>query len=101
VDFGIVDTNADGDIVGYREKPEHEYLVSMGVYAFSPSVLDRIAPGERLDFPDLVLRLVGAGEQVRAVPFDGYWLDIGRHDDFARAQEEFESLRSEFLPEER
>ncbi|MBE0417466.1 MAG: NTP transferase domain-containing protein [Coriobacteriia bacterium] len=100
VDFGIVEANERGEITGYIEKPTHEYYVSTGVYAFSPSVLRHIAPGEHLDFPDLVLRLINEGEHVRAVPFDGYWLDIGRHDDFARAQEEFAAKRALFLPAE-
>lgn len=98
IDFGIVETDTTGDITGYIEKPEHEYRVSMGVYAFSPEVLAHIERGERLDFPDLILRLLAAGKQVRSVAFEGYWLDIGRHDDFARAQEEFQAKRAEFLP---
>jgi NDP-sugar pyrophosphorylase family protein len=100
VDFGVVETDERGRVVDYVEKPSHEYLVSMGVYAFSPGVLAHIAPGEYLDFPDLVLRLLSAGAFVRSVPFGGYWLDIGRHDDFARAQEEFAKRRTEFLGEE-
>lgn len=101
IDFGIVESDDHGDITGYIEKPTHEYAVSTGVYAFSPGALKYIKHGERLDFPDLVLRLIAAGERVRSVPFDGYWLDIGRHDDFAQAQEEFESKRELFLPSER
>lgn len=100
VDFGVVEANQEGDVVGYIEKPEHRYLVSMGVYAFSPAAVGHITPGERLDFPDLVLRLLAAGERVRSVPFEGYWLDIGRHDDLARAQEELEAHRTDFLGEE-
>lgn len=99
IDFGIVETDTAGDITGYIEKPEHEYRVSMGVYAFSPEALSHIEHGERLDFPDLILRLLAAGKRVRSVAFEGYWLDIGRHDDFARAQEEFAAKRDEFLPQ--
>lgn len=100
IDFGVVETDENDVIASYIEKPEHEYLVSMGVYAFSPVVLDLIRPGERLDFPELVWRLIDAKMQVRSVPFDGYWLDIGRHDDFARAQEEFEARKADFLGSE-
>jgi NDP-sugar pyrophosphorylase family protein len=99
IDFGIVQTDASGDITGYIEKPEHEYRVSMGVYAFSPKALKYIERGEQLDFPDLILRLLAADERVRSIAFEGYWLDIGRHDDFARAQGEFEAMRSQFLPQ--
>lgn len=100
VDFGVVQSDREGYVTGYVEKPVHRYLVSMGVYAFSPEALTLITPGERLDFPDLVLRLLTAGRQVRSVPFAGYWLDIGRHDDLARAQEELEAHRADFLGED-
>lgn len=96
VDFGVVETDGER-IVGYIEKPETTCNVSMGINALSPHVLERIRPGERLDMPDLLLQLIGAGEEVRSVPFEGRWLDIGRHDDFAAAQEQFIDHRREFL----
>lgn len=97
VDFGVVQADETGLVRGYTEKPVHEYLVSMGVYAFSPEVRSFIEPGRRLDFPELVLKLLAAGRSVRSVPYDGYWLDIGRHDDLAQAQKEFVGRRDEFL----
>jgi NDP-mannose synthase len=87
-------------LTGYVEKPTYHYEVSMGVYAFSHRVLDYIEPDRRLDFPDLVLRLIEAGETVRARRSDDYWLDIGRHDDYETAMEEFELMRDRFLPGE-
>jgi NDP-mannose synthase len=88
-------------LTGYDEKPVIDYVASMGVYCFAPRALSRIEPGERLDFPDLVLRLIADGEVVRAWPSDDYWLDIGRHDDYEQAQEEFESVRDRLIPPER
>lgn len=99
VDFGVLRTDGEERVVAYDEKPATELLVSMGVYAFSPAALDHIELGERLDFPELVIRLLQSGEYVRSARFAGFWLDIGRHDDFARAQEEFVLRRSEFLGE--
>ena len=99
VDFGVVEASSSGRVTGYVEKPTSAYLVSMGVYAFSPSVREYLERGETLDFPDLVLRLLERGEHVRSVLFEGFWLDIGRHDDFARAQAEFAVRRAEFLGE--
>jgi NDP-sugar pyrophosphorylase family protein len=99
VDFGVVQTDGSGRVTGYLEKPKSELLVSMGVNVISPPALGFVHPGEPLDMPQLVLRLVGAGRFVRAERFDGYWLDIGRHDDLARAQSEFESMRPELLRE--
>ena len=85
-------------LTGYDEKPQIDYTASMGVYCFAPRALGFIEPGERLDFPDLILRLIAAGEVVRAWPSDVYWLDIGRHDDYEQAQEEFESVRARLIP---
>ena len=79
------------------EKPTIDYEVSMGVYCFSPLVLDHIEPGERLDFPDLILRLIERASPSAAQAED-YWLDIGRHDDYEQALEEFERIQSRLLP---
>lgn len=103
VSLGVLqfDDQRDGDrLTGYVEKPKYHYEVSMGVYAFSPRVLGFIEPGRRLDFPDLILRLLDAGETVRAVRSESYWLDIGRHEDYETAIEEFERVRARFLPDE-
>lgn len=86
-------------VTDYVEKPAIHYEASMGVYCFSPRALEHIVPGERLDFPELVLRLIRAGETVNAWRSDAYWLDIGRHDDYERATEEFERMRHRLLPE--
>ena len=103
ISLGVLgfDDGADHErLTGYVEKPTYDYEVSMGVYAFSRHVVDYIEPGRKLDFPDLILRLIEAGETVRARRSDDYWLDIGRHDDYETAMEEFERLRSRFLPGE-
>jgi NDP-mannose synthase len=86
VDFGVLESDNNNRVIGYNEKPELCYDVSMGIYVYEPRVLKFIAPGTYLDFPDLVLKLIAAGEKVCAMPCDGLWLDIGRPDDYARAQ---------------
>jgi NDP-mannose synthase len=86
-------------VTGYVEKPTMSYEVSMGVYCFAPRVRDYIPAGDKLDFPDLVLRLIGAGEAVRAWRSEDHWLDIGRGDDYEQAQDDFDRLRHRFLPE--
>jgi NDP-sugar pyrophosphorylase family protein len=94
------DPEDDARLTGYMEKPKVRYEASMGVYCFAPRALDQISAGERLDFPDLVLKLIAAGETVRASRSDAYWLDIGRHDDYETAMEEFEEVRSRLIPGE-
>jgi len=87
-------------LTGYMEKPKVRYEASMGIYCFSPRALGHIERGKRLDFPNLITKLVEAGETVRAWRSDDYWLDIGRHDDYEAALDEFEEVRSRLIPSE-
>jgi NDP-sugar pyrophosphorylase family protein len=100
IDFGVLETDAEQFITEYREKPSLTYQVSMGIYVFEPEVLRYIEPGRYFDFPDLVKLLIGKGHKVAAYPFSGYWLDIGRPDDYERAVNEFEQQKHLFLPGE-
>jgi len=87
-------------VTDYIEKPTIDYEASMGVYCFAPRAVDHIEAGKRLDFPDLVLRLIAAGETVNALRPDAYWLDIGRHDDYEQAMDEFDRMRDRLLPDD-
>lgn len=99
IDFGVLDIDDDGHLQQYREKPVYHFDVSMGVYVFRHHVLELIRPQERLDIPELVERIRAAGGRVACHRSDCYWLDIGRPDDYARAQQEFEQHRGRFLPD--
>lgn len=92
VQFGVVETSANGQIVQYREKPNLDYLVSMGIYVFSPQVREFIPRGQKFDFPDLVQGLIGSGQRVLAYESEAYWMDIGRPDDYQKANEEFPGM---------
>ena len=99
IDLGVIQRDGDSRIAGYIEKPVYDFLVSMGIYVFEPAVLSYITPGEYLDFPNLIHKLINAGEKVTAYEFDGYWEDLGRPDDYERASQDFEKMRAQFLPE--
>ena len=92
IDFGVVELDSSNNIKGYTEKPTVNYLVSMGVCVFEPRVLKYIKSRERLDFPDLIKTLISNGETVKGFVFDGYWLDIGRPDDYEKANREIEEI---------
>jgi len=93
IDLGVLQTNPEWEIVGYIEKPNYDFYVSMGIYVFEPRVLDYIPYNQRLDLPDLVLSLIGAGEKVLSYPFDGYWMDLGRVSDYEQAVNDFDQIR--------
>jgi NDP-sugar pyrophosphorylase family protein len=101
IEYGVVHTHADGAIRALEEKPTLRYPVSMGVYAMEPEVVDLIAPGERIDFPDLLLRAIKRGHAVQTLPFGGYWRDIGNRSDYEGAIADFAADRERFLPSAR
>jgi NDP-sugar pyrophosphorylase family protein len=101
IDLGVIEKDGDCRIKGYIEKPVYDFLVSMGIYVFEPAVVPYIIRNEYLDFPDLIKRLIAAGERVVGYDFDGYWEDLGRPDDYARASQDFEDMRDQFLPNNR
>ncbi|MGD0827282.1 MAG: sugar phosphate nucleotidyltransferase [Desulfobaccales bacterium] len=92
IDLGVIKADGDHRVQAYIEKPTVSHLVSMGVYVFEPYILSYIRGTGYLDFPDLVNMLLREGQQVSYLPHRGYWLDIGRHDDYAQAAEQFEDL---------
>jgi NDP-sugar pyrophosphorylase family protein len=98
IDLGVLQTNRDGEITDYIEKPTMDYAVSMGIYVYDPAVLELINPGEYLDFPELVLRLLRSGKKVVAFRNNAHWLDLGRHEDFLQAAKLFQERSDAFLP---
>ncbi len=96
IDLGVIIKDGSGRIKDYLEKPTREYLVSMGIYVFEPPVLDFIYGKGYLDFPDLVKLLLREGLSVHYFLFPGYWLDIGRHEDYDQAASDFEHIRNDF-----
>lgn len=100
-DYGVLHLEGENGgtarVTDFEEKPEIPYIVSMGVYALEPRALDHLDKDEYLDLPELVMRLLAAGDGVGSFLYDGYWLDIGRHEDYEKAIVEFEQLRPLFV----
>jgi NDP-sugar pyrophosphorylase family protein len=101
IDLGVIEMDGGFQVENYIEKPTIDYSVSMGLYVFEPRVLEYIPKGQYLDFPDLVKKLLAAGEKVIGYPYDGYWQDLGHPEDYEQAVEDFDSMRHLFLPNEK
>ena len=97
IDLGVIELNGGFEVRNYIEKPSVDYKVSMGVYVFEPRVLDFIPSGEYLDFPDLVKKLLSAGEKVVGYPFNGYWRDLGNPAEYEEVSQDFEAMRPQFI----
>jgi NDP-sugar pyrophosphorylase family protein len=100
VDFGVLGI-ADHLVTTFTEKPSISYSVSMGVYAMSKRHLDRYTPGLPFGFDELMLDLIERGTAPSSYDFKGFWLDIGRPDDYDQANRDFPLLRPLLLPNAR
>ena len=87
VPFGVVDCE-DVHVKGVEEKPSLSFFINAGTYLIEPSVRDFIPAGERFDMTELINKLIEAGRTVVSFPIMEYWLDMGRHEDYAKAQQD-------------
>ncbi len=95
IDFGVLDIDLQKmTATGFREKPEYTFDVSMGVYAMDRRVLEFVPENESFGFDNLMLTLLRKNEPVKVYPYSGYWLDIGRPDDYEKANEDIDLLNS-------
>lgn len=92
IDYGVLYADHEGVLTGFEEKPSHEFLVSMGVYAVSKRILNAIPDDQAYGFDQVVLGYLKSSTQVNTVVHDGYWLDIGRPDDYERAINDWPQL---------
>lgn len=97
IDFGVLES-LDGNIVSFHEKPVHHYSVSMGVYGLSRKTLEAFEPGRAFGFDELVLSLLERGLRPASYKFGGFWLDIGRPEDYDEANLRFGALKPLLLP---
>jgi NDP-sugar pyrophosphorylase family protein len=87
VPFGVLECD-DVRVMDLTEKPRIRLLVNAGIYLLEPGAWDLIPAGRRFDMTDLIRRLLDAGEVVVGFPIIEYWQDVGRHEDYRRAQED-------------
>jgi NDP-sugar pyrophosphorylase family protein len=93
IDYGVLEVEGGGSLVGFIEKPVLPYVVSMGIYCLSRQVVDLIPDRKPFGFDNLVLDLIARRKPVSVVAHDGYWLDIGRPDDYQKAIDDWPKLK--------
>lgn len=92
IDFGVLRYDESGRLNEFQEKPEYDFDVSMGIYCINRSVIDALPRGEKYGFDNLMIDGLAKNEAIDIRPFSGYWLDIGRPDDYEYADENFTEL---------
>ena len=102
IDFGVIESDGEGRLLRYIEKPTYHFDVSMGVNILNTQAIrPYLTPGKHLDLPQLLSTLSENGQPVNCYREPCYWLDIGRIDDYQTANEIFGTRQAEFLPGEK
>lgn len=96
VDFGVLNCDENNVLTSFQEKPINTFKVSMGIYMLNKEILDLI-PDKFYGFDSLMIKLIELNKKVKIKEFQGYWLDIGRPDDYMQAIEDFERMKKIFL----
>jgi len=98
IDYGVLNIDNNSNLCGFDEKPIPTYNVSMGVYMANRQILNFIPENTSYGFDHLMHDLLKSQNDVNVKFFDGYWLDIGRPDDYIEAIDIFRDQRERFLP---
>lgn len=92
VDFGVLETD-ENILTGFKEKPVLHYRVSMGAYMLNRNIVKLIPPDIPFGFDDLMHKMVEKNLKVNVLKHSGYWLDIGRPDDYEQAVYDYENKK--------
>ena len=96
-DFGVVEVGSNFELKTYREKPETQSFVSIGVNAFNKKAKSYINPNESIGIPDLMLRIKDRAQRVCCYQMYDQWLDLGRFEDLEQAKDLFEGHKKKFI----
>lgn len=80
-------------VTGFKEKPTYTHYSNAGIYLMKREVAEMVPSNEHFNATDLMEKLIKEGKKVVSYPFMGYWLDIGRHEDFEKAQRDIHNLK--------
>jgi NDP-sugar pyrophosphorylase family protein len=92
IDFGVLYYDLNKKLERFQEKPSFDFSVSMGIYCISKKIVNNLTKGERYGFDNLMIDSIKDNRSVNIELFQGYWLDIGRPEDYEFADSNFENL---------
>lgn len=92
IPYAVLETN-NGHVVNFKEKPTYTYYSNGGIYLIKKTALDYLPKDAFFNATDLMEKLIEAGKKVVSYPLSGYWLDIGKHEDYEKAQRDLEQIK--------
>lgn len=93
VPYAVLEVDATQRVRSLKEKPRYTYFSNAGIYLLKKNVLNLIPQNTFFDITDLMEKVLEMDKTIVAFPINGYWLDIGKHEDFAKAQEDIKHLK--------
>jgi dTDP-glucose pyrophosphorylase len=92
IPYAVLETQM-GEVKSFKEKPTYTYFSNGGVYLMKKEMMNYLPKNDFYNATDLMEELILKGHKVISVPFNGYWLDIGRHEDFEKAQRDINEIK--------
>lgn len=93
VPYAVLEADNEQKVVSLKEKPRYTYFSNAGIYLIKTSVLELIPKNSFFDITDLMEKVIDLNMKLITFPINGYWLDIGKHDDYKKAQEDIKHLK--------
>lgn len=97
IPYGVIESDGNS-ITAITEKPIQHFFINAGIYLLSPELIKSVQPDTHIDMPTLLQQTIDQGERVNMFPIHEYWLDIGRMEDFRRAQDEVDDVLAGLIP---
>lgn len=93
VPYAVLETDENHNVRSLKEKPKYTYFSNAGIYLLKKDLLNMIPKDQFFDITDLMERILEMNQRIVTYPINGYWLDIGKHEDFKKAQEDIKHLK--------
>jgi NDP-sugar pyrophosphorylase family protein len=93
VPYAVMNINDQDEVLSFQEKPRYTYYSNAGIYIFKKELIALIPDNERFDATHFMEAVIANKKRLISYPILGYWLDIGRMDDFYKAQEDVKHIR--------
>ncbi|MCS4227927.1 nucleotidyltransferase family protein [Sphingobacterium sp. BIGb0165] len=93
VPYAVLEVNETNTVKSLKEKPRYTYYSNAGIYILKKDILKMIPEDQFFDITDLMDRIIEMNLKLITYPINGYWLDIGKHEDFRKAQEDIKHIK--------
>lgn len=93
VPYAVLEVNESNSVKSLKEKPRYTYYSNAGIYILKKELLSMIPKNQFFDITDLMDRVIEMDLKLVTYPINGYWLDIGKHEDFKKAQEDIKHIK--------